>query len=345
MTRPRLALTMGDPSGVGPEIIVKALADESVRKSYRIIIVGDIELLKIAAERFAAKEVKRALNRAAVFADTPPAEELKDKSISVISLSGFNARGPGRIIPGKPGPEEGRAMRAYIEAAVKLVGEKAADAIVTAPVTKKAMLEGGSEFGGHTELLAALAGAERVIMMLVNGSLRVALVTTHVPLTEVPAGITRESVLSTIIGVNEGLRKNFGIAMPTLLVAGLNPHAGEGGVMGHEEGGIIAPAVAMAQEKKILVQGPLPPDTIFTRHALRLADAIICMYHDQGLIPVKMRGIERTVNITLGLPFVRTSPGHGTAPNIAWKGKASEKSMLEAVRLAGQMVKNRKKQV
>jgi 4-hydroxythreonine-4-phosphate dehydrogenase len=341
MNKPTIALTMGDPTGVGCEILVKALSRKSLLEKCRLIIIGDMGLLSAAAKRFAPPRVLKAINNAPAFSGIPGPGEIKNQSLTVISLSSFRLD---EIKLGRPGPAEGRAMREYIETAVELIQRKAAQALVTAPINKKAMLAGGSRFGGHTELLAHLTGTDQVVMMLENSGLRVALVTTHIPLSRVSKAITTEKIFSTIMMVHEGLRKNFQIKRPRILVAGLNPHAGEGGVLGDEEQNIIAPAVAEVQSRKILAQGPLPPDTLFTKNALKLADAVICMYHDQGLIPIKMLGLEKTVNITLGLPFVRTSPGHGTAPDIAWKGKASEKSLASAIGTALKMLEARRKQ-
>jgi 4-hydroxythreonine-4-phosphate dehydrogenase len=336
----KLALTMGDPTGVGPELIVKALAHKPVLEQVRLIIIGDLGLLCEAAERFAPPRVRKALDLAPAIHRLPSARSLKNSPLAVLSLTHLN---PEEIRPGRPGPSEGRAMYAYIEAAVTLALKGTVDAVVTGPINKKAMLAGGSPFGGHTELLASLSGAGPVVMMLVNPGLRVAMVTTHIPVAKVPKSLSKEKILSTIIVVHEGLINNFGIKQPRLVIAALNPHAGEGGTLGQEERRIIAPALVRAKNKGILIKGPLPADTLFTRAVLQNADAVICMYHDQALIPLKMLDFEKTVNITLGLPFVRTSVGHGTAPDIAWKGIASETSLLEALKTAREMIRTRKR--
>lgn len=328
MKKPVLALTMGDPAGVGPEIIVKALGRKDLLQKSRLILVGDIGILKEAAKRFAKPAAVKALNKAAILQKTPVSRAAIKKGLHILSLSSLDFRD---INPGRPGPSEGRAMCDYIKAAVNMAMKGAADAVVTCPVNKKAMLQGGSRFGGHTEMLASMSRSKHAVMMLANPGLRVALVTTHLPLKKVPAAIDRKKILDTIMVVNKELKDRLGIAKPQIIVAGLNPHAGEQGEIGREEITIIGPAVQNARDMGVAVKGPLPPDTVFTKKILRHAHAIVCMYHDQGLIPVKMMDFENTVNITLGLPFVRTSVGHGTAPDIAWKGKASEKSLVQAL--------------
>jgi 4-hydroxythreonine-4-phosphate dehydrogenase len=230
----------------------------------------------------------------------------------------------------------GRAAVAYVERAVELALAGQVDGIVTGPVHKAALRAAGCPHIGHTELLAALTGAERVTTMLATPGLRVVHVTRHVPLREVAAHITRERVLETIRQTDEGLR-GMGIPHPRLAVAALNPHGGDEGLLGREEIEVIGPAVEAAQAEGIDVHGPIPADSVFFRAIRGEFDVVVAMYHDQGHIPVKTHGFERSVAVTLGLPIVRTSVDHGTAFDIAWQGVASEESMVEAIRLAARM--------
>ncbi len=330
----KIALTMGDPTGVGPEVIVKALG--RLDQTVSLVLIGDRSVLIHAAEKFASEQTLHLLNSAPCF---KAAEQLADKpptGLSILSLSDFD---PITLKPGKPGPEHGRAMREYIEAALELARQEKVQAIVTGPINKKAMLDGGSPHGGHTELLAEFFKTEYPVMMLDSGKLRVALVTTHLPIAQVAAALRTEDISIIIATVARSLMIDFGITRPRLAVAGLNPHAGEQGTLGTEDRDIIQPAIESARQQGLAVSGPHPADSLFVN--TQDYDAVICMYHDQGLVPLKMSGFESAVNITLGLPVVRTSVGHGTAPDIAWLGRASEKSMLRAIELARQMAQRR----
>jgi len=236
--------------------------------------------------------------------------------------------------PGKLDPANGRYVLAVLDRAIRgcLGGEY--DAIVTAPVQKSVINDAGIAFTGHTEYLAAAAHAPHVVMMLVGGGLRVALATTHLPLSEVSRSITREGLEQTLRVVDADLKKRFRIARPRILVAGLNPHSGESGHLGREDIEVIAPAVAAAAAAGIAASGPIPADTLFVPERLKAADCVLAMYHDQGLPVLKYASFGRGVNVTLGLPFVRTSVDHGTALDIAGTGKADPGSLLEALKLA-----------
>jgi 4-hydroxythreonine-4-phosphate dehydrogenase len=239
--------------------------------------------------------------------------------------------------PGLVSAEAGKASVAYIERAVKLVQADQADAITTGPINKAALKAADIPFIGHTELLADLLGEERVTTMLATEGLRVVHVTRHVALAQVAALITRERVLETIRLTHKGLRQ-MGFPRPRIAVAALNPHGGDDGLMGREELEAIGPAVEAARAEDIEATGPIPADSVFFRAIRGEFDVVVAMFHDQGHIPIKTHGFERSVTVTLGLPVVRTSVDHGTAFDIAWKGIASEESMIEAIRLAAQLV-------
>ena len=240
-------------------------------------------------------------------------------------------------VPGKLDPANSAYVLAVLDRAIAgcLAGEF--DAMVTAPVQKSVINDAGIAFTGHTEYLAEHARAPHVVMMLVGGGLRVALATTHLPLSEVPRAIQRQDLVKTLRVINADLQKRFKIAHPRILVSGLNPHSGESGHFGHEDAEVIAPAIADAKAEGIDASGPLPADTLFVPHRLKGADAVLAMYHDQGLPVLKYASFGEGVNVTLGLPFVRTSVDHGTALDIAGTGRADPGSLIEAVKLAIQL--------
>jgi 4-hydroxythreonine-4-phosphate dehydrogenase len=239
-----------------------------------------------------------------------------------------------RVIPGKLDPANAGYVLRILDRAVRGCLEGEFDAMVTAPVQKSVINDAGVAFSGHTEYLAQRAGAAQVVMMLVGGGLRVALATTHLPLSAVPAAITRDGLLRTLVVLNEDLKTRFKIARPRILVAGLNPHSGEAGHLGREELEVIAPAIAAAAARGIDAAGPIPADTLFVPQRLEGADCALAMYHDQGLPVLKYASFGRGVNVTLGLPFVRTSVDHGTALDLAGSGRADPGSMIEALKLA-----------
>ena len=289
-----IALTSGEPAGIGPELCV-ALAGE--RFPARLVAIGDRNLL-----------------------DTFP-------EVEHVPLER-------PAVPGRLDAANARYVLRVLDRAVQgcLAGEF--DAMVTAPVQKSVINDAGVAFSGHTEYLAERSGAAQVVMMLVGGGLRVALATTHLPLAAVPAAITRDGILNVLQVVDRDLKRRFRIPRPRILVAGLNPHSGESGHLGREEIEVIAPAIQAAAAQGIAAQGPIPADTLFVPQRLKEADCALAMYHDQGLPVLKYASFGRGVNVTLGLPFVRTSVDHGTALDLAGRGRAEAGSMIEAVRLA-----------
>jgi 4-hydroxythreonine-4-phosphate dehydrogenase len=324
--RPIIAVTMGDPAGVGPEVAAKALARAEVWDCCCPFIIGDARVMAKAARLVNTSLAPRAI------ADV---EEARFDAAAPDVLDLRNAD-PAVLLPGKVSALAGRASVEYVEKAVELVQAGQADAITTGPINKAALKAAGVPYIGHTELLAALTGEERVTTMLATPGLRVIHVTRHVGLAEVASHITRERVLETILLTDLGL-KQMGMESPRLAVAALNPHGGDEGLMGCEEIDAIGPAVEAAQAEGIDAQGPIPADSVFFRAIRGEFDAVVAMYHDQGHIPIKTHGFERSVTVTLGLPIVRTSVDHGTAFDIAWQGVADEESMVEALCLAAQM--------
>ena len=308
-----IAISLGDPAGIGPEIVARALAE---RPDTDLLVFGDTGLLA----------------RAAAAAGVPAPAATRVRAVTALP--------EGQITPGHPNDASGRAQLAYLTAATDaaLAGEVAA--LVTAPISKEWIARAGFTFPGHTEYLAARAGVNEFAMMLAGPVLRVTVATTHVALRDVPQLLTADSIASTIWLTAEGLARRFGIARPRVAVAGLNPHAGEAGRFGDEEDRLVRPAVERARQRiaaaglAATVEGPLVPDSVFRQAAHGQFDAVVALYHDQGLIPLKLLHFDDGVNITLGLPFVRTSPDHGTAYDIAGTGRARPQSFLAALDLA-----------
>jgi 4-hydroxythreonine-4-phosphate dehydrogenase len=294
--RPVIALTSGEPAGIGPELCERIAAEKFAA---RLVLIGDRSLFK-------SGEV-----------DHIPLRRPR--------------------VPGKLDTANSPYVLALLDRAIAgcLAGEF--DAMVTAPVQKSVINDAGIAFTGHTEYLAEHAGVAHVVMMLVGGGLRVALATTHLALSAVPAAINTADLVKTLRVIHADLQKRFHIQRPRILVAGLNPHSGEGGHFGHEDADVIAPAIAEAKAAGIDASGPLPADTLFVPHRLKGADAVLAMYHDQGLPVLKYASFGEGVNVTLGLPFVRTSVDHGTALDVAGTGRADPGSLIEAVKLAIQL--------
>jgi 4-hydroxythreonine-4-phosphate dehydrogenase len=286
---PRIAITVGDPAGIGPEIAVKAAADPRVREVCEPILYGP-----------------------------------------------HDGRALKRFVAGTLSAGAGRAAYEAIVAAVGDARRGAVDAIATAPVNKEAFALAGLPWKGHTDLLAHLTGTPRVAMMFYADALRVVLATIHVPLKDVPRLLTQD-LLESVIALSARELPRFGYPTPSLALAGLNPHAGEHGVIGGEEDAVLGPAVAACRSRGVNISGPWPADTIFVRASRGEFDAVIACYHDQGLIPVKLLAFGRAVNVTLGLPIIRTSVDHGTAFDIAGRGRADHSSLVEAVRLAARL--------
>lgn len=320
----RLAITMGEPGGVGPEVALKAV--RATLSLYIPLIVGDPAVIEEAAVALQIPFDMRII------------AEPGDARADLINL--IDTGPAGDFTKGAASAAGGRASVAAIRRAVELAMGGDVDAIVTAPISKEALRRAGYPWPGHTEMLAELTGTSGTSdyrMMLLGGAagppLRVILATTHIALKEVPSLISRESVLRTIRLSMRACRM-LSIFEPRIAVAGLNPHAGEAGMFGDEEINIITPAIMDAQKEGIPATGPYPPDTVFYRASKGEFDIVVCMYHDQGLIPLKLLAFETGVNVTVGLPIIRTSPDHGTAYDIAWRGLANPSSMIEAVKMA-----------
>lgn len=316
---------MGDPAGVGAEITISAWRQRDMSSPFFLIDDPD-RIAKMAAgvPVIAIEAPEQALD---VFDGAMPVLPLKLKH---------------EVAPGVPDPRFAAATIEAIEHAVGFARDGRASGVVTNPINKKVLYDGaGFRWPGHTEFLAHLGGVDHTVMMLAAPGLRVVPVTIHIPLAEVPTALTSDLIVRTAHIVDAALRKDFGIDQPRLAVAGLNPHAGEGGAMGSEEMTVIEPALDQLKAGGVAVRGPLPADTMFHPVARAGYDVALTMYHDQGLVPLKMLDFARGVNVTLGLPFVRTSPDHGTAYDIAGTGKADPSSLIEAIKLAGQMAKAR----
>ncbi len=302
---PAIAITVGEPAGIGPELIARVAARHRERAfAARLIVVGDLRILRERAARIGLSPHYMEFDPASF---TP--------SGGIVEVIDLRTTVP--VTPGHPDPTNAGSVLAMLDRAADACATGACAALVTAPVQKSVIQDAGYVFSGHTEYLAARAHVPRVVMMLVGGGLRVALVTTHLPLAAVPAAITPAAVGGTIAIVAAELIARFGIARPRIAVCGLNPHAGEGGHLGREDDDVIAPAVAAAQAAGIDVAGPIPADTVFVPAIAQRYDAIVAMYHDQGLPPLKAASFGQGVNVTLGLPYVRTSVDHGTALDLA----------------------------
>ena len=327
-----IALTMGDPAGIGPEVVLKLLKERDQFSEVAFVVCGSPGVFK---------ETAAALGLPMSWPEKGPRDIalLMPGEVMVLEPPGMPA---GPFETGKVSGEAGCAAMLSVRLAADLAKTGAVDAMVTAPINKEAVGLAGFPTPGHTEFLAVRTGAEKVVMMLCSEKLRVSLVSTHVALRRAVEGLTQEGIVDCIRITEEGLRRWFGVRNPRIAVAGLNPHAGETGRFGEEEGEIIEPAVRRAREMRIDCKGPVSPDTVFLKATGGEFDAVVCMYHDQGLIPLKLLSFGKAVNVTLGLPIVRTSVDHGTAFDIAGKGEASASSMAEAVRLAMEIVRNRR---
>jgi len=324
-TRAMIAVTMGDPLGIGPEVAVKAVTDRQLREAARFVLVGDLGVFEGAARQAGvdANLVETSGIGAAAHAS--------EKAVPVLPVKTDVSR-PIRWAPGPTKWGGDLSVRCILKA-IELAIEGTVRALVTAPISKEAIQSAGHPWPGHTEMLGDRTGAHPVMMMM-GGGLRVALVTTHVAIAKLPKAITKQRVLNTIRIVHRSLVARFGVSDPTVGVCGLNPHAGESGRFGDEEQVHVAPAVESAKAEGINCIGPLPADVLFHQAHRGTYDAVVAMYHDQANIPVKMLAFETGVNVTLGLPIIRTSPDHGTAYDIAWTGRANPSSMCEAVKVA-----------
>ncbi len=324
---PRVGITMGDPAGIGPEVVLKAVAEEDVRRACVPVIIGDAQLLA-----HTARTLDLQCGYDIVRYDEPLPEDISDPVIFHLDNVG------GYVEPGIESGTAGKAAAGYIEAAVRLCAAGGVDAIATAPINKRALFLGGYSFPGHTEFLAQLTSTEEYAMAFVASNLRVVLISTHVPLAEAIRLVERDRIVRIARLTHRELRR-WGIERPRIAVAALNPHGAEGGLFGVEEASEIAPAVEVCQQVDggMDVRGPFSADTVFLRASRGEFDAVVACYHDQAMIPVKCLSFGEAVNVTLGLPFIRTSVDHGTAFDIAGKGLAEHSSMVAAITLAAEL--------
>lgn len=325
-----IGITMGCPAGIGPEIILRYFSRCRVVEGVTPVVLGDLNVLRKCS-------LELGLNLE--FSSWQPGTPVRDNSVPVVPLSSIDTKGH---CWGRPNLQTGRAMVTYIQTAVECIRKGSIDAMATCPISKDSLQKAGYGYPGHTEMLVNLTGARQYTMMMAGSSLKVTLGTIHCALADVPAKLTTEGIYELILLTGQGLQNDFGITRPRIAVAGLNPHCGENGLFGHEEEAIIIPAVNMAKNTGLDVYGPFPPDTVFHQAAAGRFDCVVCMYHDQGLIPFKLLHFKDGVNVTLGLPIVRTSVDHGTAYDIAGKGTADPASLEAAVNMASEILTHRK---
>ncbi|MFP4193530.1 MAG: 4-hydroxythreonine-4-phosphate dehydrogenase PdxA [Desulfobacterales bacterium] len=324
--RPVIGITMGDPVGIGPEIICMAFSRSRISEDIRPLVLGDAGVLELAGGYACKSHRIRAVKK-------PEEADYKPGLINVLNLSGLD---PKIHRWGRPTRETGTAMISYIEQGADLAMEGQISALVTCPINKASMNLAGGKYPGHTELLARRTGTEKYAMMMAGKLLKVVLATIHMPLRSVPDSLDTDRIEMLIRLTDKSLKERFGVVEPVIAVAGLNPHAGEDEMFGEEESGVIRPAIARAVNRGINASGPHPPDTVFYNAASGAYDAVICMYHDQGLIPFKMLHFRDGVNTTLGLPIIRTSVDHGTAYDIAGQGAADPGSLIAAIEMAAE---------
>jgi len=329
-----LAITMGCPVGIGPEIILKFFASSRnwTALPFPVVVIGSRAVLEWCS---------RSLNIPISIADWKPGDVIEEGVISVFEPEASSALNCSLLQFGSPSKDTGRAMARYIEAAVELTRGEVLGGIITCPIAKSTLNMAGYAYPGHTEMLASLCRTSDYAMMMAGVTLRVALVTIHSGLAQVSQSLSIEKIIHLIGLTANSLQNDFGISSPRIAVAGLNPHAGEDGLFGDEEETIIRPAVEQMKKAGCKVDGPYPPDTVFHKAVSGAFDAVVCMYHDQGLIPFKLLHFEDGVNVTIGLPIVRTSVDHGTAYDIAGQGKANPASLVAAVNMASSIVTSR----
>jgi 4-hydroxythreonine-4-phosphate dehydrogenase len=329
--RPIIAITLGDPNGVGPEVVLRCLADSRLLRFMVPVVVGSAQVLQVHAQKLGYTDVR--LRKVEDVGELPAEGEIA--VIDVIGDSDFE------VAFGKVTRDGGALAMRAVECATDLCIDGKVDAIVTSPISKEAISLAGYRDPGHTEFVARRAGCTAYTMMMISDELRVGLVTGHIPVWDIPKGVTKDAILEKVRIISKSLALDFNIARPKIAVLGLNPHAGDGGVLGREEMESIIPAVRAACDEGNLVFGPFPADGFFAIGGYRLYDAVLAMYHDQGLVPFKTIAFESGVNYTAGLPIVRTSPDHGTAYNIAGEGRASPGSMRSAIYLAIDIARRR----
>ena len=331
--KPAIAITVGDYNGIGPEVVLKSIRHPAVRRICTPVLVGPTLVFEYYARKLRLPFTPQRIEPGSIEHTGTSSRRIPILESSVVECDA--------IVPGDMSAESGKASRSAIEQAVRLALEGHVHAIVTAPVSKQALHRGGASYPGQTEMLQTLTSSRQVAMMLVSKTMRVGLVTIHIPVAEVAAAITPEILGQRIHTIYDALRRDWRIRRPRIAVLGLNPHAGEGGDIGSEEASIITPTLQNLRDGGMRIEGPFPADGFFGRYKTGMYDAIVAMYHDQGLIPLKMSSFGAGVNVTAGLPIVRTSPDHGTAFEIAGKGIANPGSMIEAVKLAVMIAANR----
>ncbi|MBU2591329.1 MAG: 4-hydroxythreonine-4-phosphate dehydrogenase PdxA [Nitrospinota bacterium] len=319
---PFIALTMGDPAGIGAEIIVKLFADRAFPVGAGVVVIGDARHLADVADKLSVDVTIKRIDETLL---SPSGKGV----INVIDLDNV----PRDLKIGVAGPIGGRASAEYIIKAVELASSGLVGAVTTCPINKEALNMGGYHYAGHTEMLADLTDTTDYAMLLQGGGVRVVLVTTHLAISDLPKAITKDGVLR-IIRLTDRVLTGWLPARPKIAVTALNPHGGEGGLFGYEEINIIAPAIEETAEEGIDVSGPYPADSLFAEKNRKKYDVVVVMYHDQGLIPIKMAAFGKAVNVTIGLPFIRTSVDHGTAYDIAGQGVADPSSLFEAISAA-----------
>ena len=327
--RPLIAITLGDPSGIGSEVVVKALADPAVHASGRLFVIGDAATLQAAATQVGSSSTVRTI-------EDPDAADSNSSTIDVLEVPGVASDFP----PGELSVESARASHAWVERAAQLAIDGTVAAMTTAPVNKEAWRAAGIEDTGHQEVLKRMSGASHVATMLVSGELRCMHLSTHLSLAEACAFVTREHVLRAIRLTHDHFTR-WGFEAPRIGVAALNPHGSDGGLIGTTEQDEIAPAIEDAMALGIDARGPVPADSIFNQAIDGQHDAVVVMYHDQGHIPIKVHGFEESVSVNLGLPFIRTSVDHGTAFDIVGQNKAQATSMVEAILLGERLALGR----
>lgn len=329
---PGVAFTLGDPNGIGPEVVLKCLSDTRIRALADPVLIGSAAVVRVHARALGMENLD-------IWPVTDPAFQVEPTRLKIID----SAPGQGASVEfGQDTAEAGEQAFQAIRVAVDLAMAGKVEGIVTGPISKKAISLAGYDFAGHTEYLVERTGAESHTMMLVAGDLRVGLVTAHVPLSQVARAVTKEAVVGSLDSIEASLRRDFGIERGKIAVLGLNPHAGEGGMLGQEETKAIIPAIKQATKAGIMAFGPFPADGFFGNRSFRGYDAILAMYHDQGLIPFKALAFNKGVNFTAGLPIVRTSCDHGTAFDIAGQNRADEQSTRQALYLALDIVRQRR---
>ena len=324
-----VVITGGDPSGVGPEVILKALSEKDLLKKITPLVIGDYNIFQKTAKTINLDiPLLKPSRSTKIFK--------KRDTINFIDLQNVN---PAQFKFGRKDARYGMASIEYLKTGTSIVMQLKGVPLVTAPISKESINKAGFALGGHTEFLSKYTGKKNVTMMLLGGNLRVSLVTRHIALAQVSKKLTRKKIIETAKNTYFALKKYIGIKNPKIGITALNPHGGEGGALGKEEKNIILPAIASLQRKIKGLRGPMPAEVLFRQAYKKEIDAVVSMYHDQGLVPLKMVYFDKGVNFTIGLPFIRTSPDHGTGFDIAGKNKANPRSMTEAIILASRFSK------